>query len=363
MIKAKSIVICLCLLLLSLSISVAMAEPTTKILGMVDRFDWGAEEDLGRFIQEYDLNTGMLTEYQCIFRDGYFISGKTSDGALLVNDAGESFDLYHWKNGNMSESVDSIPKGELEYVFAYWDGWFFGYNERGFYRANSKESILIASTKEYSAAYSEDGRFTENEFCRPAVSMEGSLAYFDGRTSDYGEDITGIDLSIIRADGTEKRIPFRFKNVPDDWSILEDICPAILWLDEERILIFYQYEDIWDENNVLRSTAMWVDVANESAEPFYSQNGTDIFMPDRLAMGYGGISSDGKYGAMLTSTDIYTEESNITNSACVIDFESGKIIPIFENHYTGLLNAEGTELLYHDDYVYPSAIVVVSGVL
>ena len=101
-----------------LTTSVAVAEPAIKILGMVDRFDWVAEEDLGRFIQEYDMNTGMLTEYHCIFRDGYFISGKTSDGALLVNDTGESFDLYHWENGNMSECVDSIPKGELEYVFA-----------------------------------------------------------------------------------------------------------------------------------------------------------------------------------------------------------------------------------------------------
>ncbi len=355
MVKVTKKVICMVLLFLYFAIAIA-SEPSAKILTMIDRCTFTSMEEVGRYIQEYNVDTKQMTYYRSPFPNSYFVTGDTSNGAPLINEIENRYELYYWKNGEVSQLIDSVPKGSMDVVIAYYRGYFFGYDDHHFYRANSQEVIIMfeGPLPMWDAGF------------RPTVSPEGTLAFFNNSVwdEDKGCELSTI-IDIVQFDGERLQIPITLNSPENSYNGLVRVNPALIWLDETTLLFFNGYEDLKSKtdpyalNQISHSELMRVDIISKNVEPMYDASGKIIIANRCEVLGFGNMSSDHKYAGLLSASYSFIQFDYEQDSYGLLNLEEGTFSIIYESNH-GELNELGSEYPLQDSEVLQSSVVTIS---
>lgn len=266
-----SIVVCLSICGYSIAESALMIEN-----------DWDTN-----YLHEYNLESKEWTSYNTAFVDPFLIQGRIDERPVIADYVSESdrIDLYSYKGEgrcSLIASTETTNLDDIDYVFAYHDGWIY---------AVSEDDIILRikdGTIQELAHIGTGWMINEMEVEFPVMSPSGRIAYWNEMDEIGGLSIIYVEDDVVTTD---------FIPVYEDSYEYVGMgyfapMPPMIWLDDTNILGFLVQQET--ESGSFSTEAVCFDVDNHGYSQYLDVNGMPVCFQYHQLSGHPSFMADGK---------------------------------------------------------------------
>ena len=239
------------------------------------------------YLYEYNLESTEWKSYNTAFTEPFLIQGRIDDRPLIADYVSESdrIDLYGYEGEGYCSLVVSAGNTDLDdidYVFAYYDGWIYVVSE--------DDMILrIKDGTIQELAHAANGWMTSDmcvEF--PVVSPSGRIAFWNEIDETVGLSIIYVEDDVVTTDF----IPAYGHSLGASRIGYFAPMPPMIWLNDTKLLGFLVRQDA--ESDVYSTDAVCIDVDSHSYSQYLDVNGTPVYFQNYQLSGHPSLTADGK---------------------------------------------------------------------